>query len=341
MKHLLAGILVCVIWGLCSCQSDGKVIIPSPIYVDNHYHGPADPEITWNPKTEEWMIFYTSRRPFKDQASYVGTPVGVAVSKDFVHWKFAGYCSFDGVGGQPDSEKTYWAPGVIVEGDSAHMFVTLKDDSTPVWGGPSNIVHFSAPLEDMISGWRRVNTVVDTPISIDATVIKNGDRWDMWYRDRPTEDTGGLYYAQSNDLYHWTLKGLAKGDINNVEVTNHTYQEGAYAFQWKGYFWIIADPHIGLAVYRSIDAEIWEYQGIVMYEPGTRFFDNTRARHPSVIIRNDRAFIVYHVQPFLGYNPNTHEAGDDVYQKLSFLQMAELEFKDGKLICDRNKVLYK
>lgn len=242
--------------------------------------------------------FYTSRRPFKDQASYVGTPVGVAVSKDFVHWKFAGYCSFDGVGGQPDSEKTYWAPGVIVEGDSAHMFVTLKDDSTPVWGGPSNIVHFSAPLEDMISGWRRVNTVVDTPISIDATVIKNGDRWDMWYRDRPTEDTGGLYYAQSNDLYHWTLKGLAKGDINNVEVTNHTYQEGAYAFQWKGYFWIIADPHKGLAVYRSKDAENWEYQGIVMYEPGTRFFDNTRARHPSVIIRNDRAFIVYHVQPF-------------------------------------------
>lgn len=77
MKHLLAGILVWVIWGLCSCQSDGKVIIPSPIYVDNHYHGPADPEITWNPKTEEWMIFYTSRRPFKDQASYVGTPVGV------------------------------------------------------------------------------------------------------------------------------------------------------------------------------------------------------------------------------------------------------------------------
>ena len=58
MKHLLAGILVWVIWGLCSCQSDGKVIIPSPIYVDNHYHGPADPEITWNPKTEEWMIFY-------------------------------------------------------------------------------------------------------------------------------------------------------------------------------------------------------------------------------------------------------------------------------------------
>ena len=64
MKHLLAGILVWVIWGLCSCQSDGKVIIPSPIYVDNHYHGPADPEITWNPKTEEWMIFYTSRRPW-------------------------------------------------------------------------------------------------------------------------------------------------------------------------------------------------------------------------------------------------------------------------------------
>lgn len=95
-----------------------------------------------------------------------------------------------------------------------------------------------------------------------------------------------------------------------------------------------------MAVYRSKDAEHWDYQGIIMYEPGTRFFDNTRARHPSVIIRDEKAFIVYHVQPFLEYNPDTHEAGNDIYQKLSFLQMAELEFKDGKLFCDRNKVLY-
>ena len=77
MRNLFISILVCVMWGLHACQPATGLIVPSPIYVDNHYHGPADPEITWNPKTKEWMIFYTSRRPFKDQASYVGTPVGL------------------------------------------------------------------------------------------------------------------------------------------------------------------------------------------------------------------------------------------------------------------------
>lgn len=334
-------VLFIFILSVSACNTISERKIPSPIYMDNNYHGTADPEIIWNPGTKEWMIFYTARRPFKDQASYVSTPIGVATSKDFATWKFAGYCSFDGVGGQPDSEKTFWAPGVIIENDTAHMFVTVKDDSTPVWGGPSNIVHYIAPLNDMVSGWKRIDAVITTPISIDATIIKKDDSWHMWYRDRPTEDTGGLYHAVSNDLYKWELKGLAKGDINNVEITKHIYQEGAFVFKWKGYFWIIADPHKGLAVYRSEDAENWDYQGIIMYEPGNRFADNTRARHPSVIINDDRAFIVYHVQPFLGYNSNTHEAGDEVYHKLSFIQMAELEYSDGKITCDRNKELIK
>ena len=84
----------------------------------------------------------------------------------------------------------------------------------------------------------------------------------------------------------------------------------------------------------------WEYQGIIMYEPGKRFADNTRARHPSVLIKDNRAFIVYHVQPFLGYNPGTHEAGDEIYQKISFLQMAELSCENGKLTCNRDKTIY-
>lgn len=85
-----------------------------------------------------------------------------------------------------------------------------------------------------------------------------------------------MYHARSRNLYDWELLGLAKGDINRVDVTGHTYQEGAFAFRWKGWFWIVADPHKGLAVYRSKDAVNWEYQGIIMYEPGKRFADNTR-----------------------------------------------------------------
>lgn len=57
MRNLFISILVCVMWGLHACQPATGLIVPSPIYVDNHYHGPADPEITWNPKTKEWMIF--------------------------------------------------------------------------------------------------------------------------------------------------------------------------------------------------------------------------------------------------------------------------------------------
>ena len=110
-----------VIFAASAGNLKSKPSVPAPIYMDNNYHGPADPEVVWNPVTKEYMIFYTGRRPFLDQSSYVGTPVGVAVSKDMIHWKHAGYCSFDGVGGEPDSEITYWAPGVIIEGDTAHM----------------------------------------------------------------------------------------------------------------------------------------------------------------------------------------------------------------------------
>lgn len=50
-----------------------------------------------------------------------------------------------------------------------------------------------------------------------------------------------------------------------------------------------------------------------MYEPGTHFFDNTRVQHPSLIIRDDKTYIIYHVQPFGEYNSNTHKAGNDIY----------------------------
>ena len=81
----------------------------------------------------------------------------------------------------------------------------------------------------------------------------------------------------------------------------------------------------------------WSYEANVANKSWTkgRILDNTRARHSSVIVNNDRAFIVYHVQPFLKQNINTHESGDEVYQKISFIQMTELFYKDGKIICNR------
>ena len=311
--------------------------IKSPIYTDDNYFGPADPEIVWNPNNKEWLIFYTGRRPLLDQSSYVGTPIGIASSTDFINWNFKGYCSFDGEKGYKDSEKTFWAPGVIIEGDSAHMYVTKKDDSTPVWGGPSKIVHYVTHINDIVNGWKYKNEITQSPASIDATVIKdNNGIWRMWYRDQsPNSEVCQIFSAESKDLYNWELLGVTKGDVNEISTTSHHYQEGVFVFEWKGYYWMITDPHKGLAVYKSKDAKDWEYQGIILDQPGSRILDNTRARHSSVIVNNDRAFIVYHVQPFLKQNINTHESGDEVYQKISFIQMTELFYKDGKIICNR------
>ena len=192
-----------------------------------------------------------------------------------------------------------------------HMYVTVKLDSTPVWGGPSNIVHYTAPATDMISGWKRQSAVVTTPISIDATVIRNGDGYEMWYRDRPTEETGGLYHAHSKNLYDWELLGLAKGDINRVDVTGHTYQEGAFAFYWKG---LVLDHRRSAQRVGRLSLEGRGELGV----SGESSCMNRASvlptiRGPSSECPHQRQSGIHrhHVQPFLGYNPGTHEAGDE------------------------------
>ena len=123
-------ILICFVLAFgMSCFAKNIVDIPAPLYADSHYCGSCDPEIIWNPELKEWMIFYTGRRPALGQASACGTPIGVCTSKDMKHWKFQGYCTFDGEGGKPDSEHTFWAPGCIVKDGLIHMFVTYKEDA--------------------------------------------------------------------------------------------------------------------------------------------------------------------------------------------------------------------
>ena len=115
-------ILICFVLAFgMSCFAKNIVDIPAPLYADSHYCGSCDPEIIWNPELKEWMIFYTGRRPALGQASACGTPIGVCTSKDMKHWKFQGYCTFDGEGGKPDSEHTFWAPGCIVKDGLIHI----------------------------------------------------------------------------------------------------------------------------------------------------------------------------------------------------------------------------
>lgn len=328
MLGLLVGITGC--GGVLADSAE----VPAPLFKDPNYHGSCDPEIVWNSHTQEWWAFYTARRATRQQATYVGTPIGVAASEDWRTWRFEGYCDFGPHKGKPDMPVTFWAPGIARDGETYHMYVTFKDNADPPWAGKGGIVHYTTPASDLKSGWKKVGMLKleEGPDAIDAGVCKLDDkRWLMVYRAK------GIRWATSTDLTNWRCHGLVK-TTNGKQLDQKFigYQEAPYPFKWGGCFWMLTDPHDGLAVYRSNDGQTWDYQGKILKQPGTRPHDNTRARHPSVAVVGDRAFLFYHVEPWRPY-PTPPAEERTVEQKRSFLQVAELEIADGKLVCDRDR----
>lgn len=325
MKEYIIACLFLFSCGVNAQQTD----FPAPIYANPNYCGSCDPEIVWNPCTEEWIFFYTGRRPALGVAATCGNPIGVATSKDFIHWAFEGYCMFDGEGGKPDSEHTFWAPGVIIDGNEAHMFVTYKEDATPPWGIGGCIAHYKAPIANMLSGWKRVNVTISEDNCLDASVIKlkNG-KFRMYYvggiNNPETKGRKTIRYAESDSLYNWQVKGNVLGEVNDNAVHGLGYQEGVYVFQLKGRFYMLTDPHKGLATYSSDDGVIWKYHGQIM-QTGTssRTLDWSQARHPSVIVKDNKAYMVYHVEPFR--SEKAKGAGLEKHQRYAFIQMTELE----------------
>ena len=333
----LAGIHQWFLGRLETVESSKRVPHDSLPFADPNYHGSCDPEIVWNSVAEEWWVFYTARRANKKTGTYVGTPIGVAATKDMVNWRFLGYCAFDGQAGFPDNSDTRWAPGIIRQGDVFHMFVTYKDNANPPWGGKGKILHYEAPIDDLLGGWKKAEPPqFAQPDPIDATVIEVGDNYHAYYR---VGKGGGIHWARSKDLKEWENLGKCLGDINNREVHGWSYQEAPYVFEFANSYWMLTDPHQGLAVYRSKDSITWKYQGIILAEPGNRPQDHTLARHPSVAVMDDRAVLCYHVEPNRPY-PSPPPEKRTVEQKITFLQTAELKVVKNRLTCDRNKPIF-
>lgn len=297
---------------------------------DPHYGGSADPEIIWNPHAKEWLIFYTGRRTGVDRTP-VHCPIGVAASKDGWNWEFRGYCKFDGVGGKKDSpDHNYWAPGVVRVDDTLHMFVTFASENAGFWGGgDQGIMHYTTPISDPINGWKRVGWVAPTKNNkiIDAGLARIGDEWRMWTKNRVKT---GLF--RSTDLKTWTDAGLLTDQPQN----EHHNVEGPYVFRWLNAWWMVTDPHNGIQVYRSADAMEWKHVGTILLEGGQRELDQTRGRHPSVAVVNDRAFIVYHVEPYRDYPTPLRKMPPG--RRVCVIQIAELKYDaaTGKITCDRN-----
>jgi hypothetical protein len=322
---------------------------PAPLFVDPNYHGSCDPEIVYNPHDKYYYIYYTSRRATVENL-FTATPLGIIRSKNLQKWEFWGYCKFDGIGGSKDMPATFWAPAITVHKNQMHMFVTWKPDTNTTqgpWGGKGSIVHYKTTLDKPIDGWQKVAQMhTDSLDALDATVYTQNDSVHVWFKAKKiNEKKNNLYHFASKDFKAWEAKGFSKSDVFNEKVTGQKFEEAPYIFKWKNKYFMITDPHEGLMVYQSDNGKNWTYQGIILLNSGKRPLDNSRARHCSVVVKNNRAFIIYHVEPWREYDEPGRKAKSIYKQAIanrkSVLQMAELKYIDGKIVCDRNVLKFK
>lgn len=297
-----------------------------PLFRDPIYDGAADPVVIWNKKESKWFMFYTNRRAKADGLDGVtwvhGTKIGIAESTDGgATWKYRDTCSIPA----PYTE-THWAPEVIEFDGTYHMYLTYVPGVFTDWSHPRDIIHLTS--DDLIH-WNYKSTLeLATKKVIDACVFRMADgNWRMWYNNE--KDNKSIYYADSKDLYNWEDKGKAVGDQRG---------EGPKVFQWKDKYWMVTDVWDGLALYESENLTDWKrIEGNLVQEPGTGNEDNVVGHHPDVVVNNDRAYLFYFTHP----GQVDRKPGKSEYEmRRSSIQVVEFEYKDGILVCDRNKPTY-
>lgn len=303
----------------------GKVA-SKPLYRDPVYDGAADPVVIWNQNKKKWFMFYTNRRANVeglDGVTWVhGTRIGIAESTDNgATWQYRDTCNIP-----PPFTETHWAPEVIEHQGTYHMYLSYVPGIFTNWDHPRDIIHLTS--NDLIN-WHYESTLdLASNKVIDVCVIQLPDgNWRMWYNNEV--DAKSIYYADSEDLYHWEDKGKAVGDQMG---------EGPKVFQWKDKYWMVTDVWDGLALYESDDLTSWKrIPGNLLKEPGIGMEDKVVGHHPDVVVNNGRAYLFYFTHP--GRVDSIPD--DNLYEKRrSSIQVVELEYKDGVITCDRNKPTY-
>lgn len=321
--------------GICfllasGCSATGLAAVPQgtiaakPLYRDPVYDGAADPVLCWNRDEEKWFMFYTNRRANAAEARGVswvhGTPIGIAESSDGgATWTYRA----DAKIGYGAEDATYWAPEVIAHEGVYHMYLTYVPGIFSDWNHPREILHLTSV--DLVA-WAYQSTLkLSSDRVIDACVWRLADgTWRMWYNNE--RDGKSIYYADSQDLYVWEDKGKAAGQWRG---------EGPKVFEWKNTYWMVVDMWDGLGVYRSDDALAWTRQrDNLLKEPGTGDDDQVKGGHPDVVVSGDRAFLFYFTHP----GRRGEAARKDGYeQRRSSIQVVELAYRNGELVCDRDR----
>jgi len=325
-------LLFMVLIGLPSVNSAQNIkkgnLASKPLFTDTIYDGAADPTIIWNQEEKKWFMFYTNRRAKAeglDGVSWVhGTRIGIAESSDGgATWKYRDTCDIQ----YRFTDYTHWAPEVIADNGLYHMYLTYVPGVFTDWKHPRWIIHLSS--SNMINWKFESKLDLSSDRCIDACVFRLPDgTWRMYYNNE--RDGKSIYYADSPDLYTWLDSGK--------KVVGDRGGEGPNVFRWKGKNWMIVDNWDGLGVYSSEDFVTWERQAKnILQEPGTGPDDNDFGRHPGIVVSGERAFIFYFTHP--GRSPENR--GKDLYQsRRSSLQVAELEYSDDQIICERDKPVY-
>lgn len=311
---------------LAPAQTQQGKAAPKPLFRDPVHDGAADPVLVWNRAEKRWFMLYTNRRanvPNLPGVAWVhGTRIGIAESSDGgTTWKYRGVAEIDY--GKPDY--SHWAPDVIDDGKTYHMFLSVVPGTFSDWNAAREIIHLTST--DLVHWSHAVKLELASDRVIDATVIrlKNGN-WRLWYKNE--RDKSHIYYADSPDLNQWKQGGVAIDDRPG---------EGAKVFRWKDHYWMITDIWKGIAVYSSGDTDKWTAQpDPILRNPGKTPTDREKGQHADVVVSGDRAFIFYF----------THQSGADANAsdpnsgRHTVLQVAELKYKDGRLTCDRDEPTY-
>ncbi len=250
----------------------GKVAA-RPLYRDPVFDHPTDPVVVYNPESKRWLMYYTQRRG-GSIAQIHGTRIGIAASDDYgATWKYIGTAGITYGQDQHPADYTYWAPEVIWVKDKYHMFLAFVPGIFNDWNHPREIVHLTS--EDGIK-WDTVGKVdLQSEKVIDPAVIRlPGGVWRMFYKDeaRPQHI---ICYADSPDLYKWTVKGNAVTDRNG---------EGPVAVHFQGKYWLLADTDepVGQAVWSSDDCTHWTPQDSTIY-----------GSHGDIVVSGGRAWWFY------------------------------------------------
>jgi sucrose-6-phosphate hydrolase SacC (GH32 family) len=169
-------------YALVSAQSNTKLHeAKAPLFRDPIFDGAADPVMVWNREEKSWWMLYTQRRANVETpgVSYCyGNDIGIASSKDNGQtWAYRGALDLNIERGK----NTFWAPDIIYDKGTYHMFVVYIRGTYTNWGGDAKLAHYTSKN---LWDWKFLN-YLKTPKSniIDATLMQMPDKkWHIWYK---------------------------------------------------------------------------------------------------------------------------------------------------------------